>query len=168
MSKKIDKRSFQHLLPDLNPFGCPSYASGHHVHWIQALHSANKSEVAAQTWSGQIIAVDGELLTVRKADGSLSRFRNHDPARLVVILEHFGIDVTVNDQYAILRAGITRTGAFCISVRADSGEPLEPCLTVGLPSNPSNPADQQVDAGFRANAWFSAPTASVTKSRRTR
>jgi len=35
--------------------------------------------------------------------------------------------VTVNDQYCIMRAGITRNGSTCISVQADKGEALEPC-----------------------------------------
>ena len=143
---------------------CTIYAPGHTIHYIQALHSANHKAVSAQTWRGKVLAVDGEVVTVRKSDGDLTRFRMHNPAGLVAILENLGVDVTVNDQYAILRAGITRTGSYCISVQADSGEPLGPCLTVGLPSNPSNLADQQVAADLRTNARFSAPSASLTKS----
>lgn len=135
MSKKIDTRSFRRLLPDLSRFGCISYKAGHNVHWIQALHSANKPEVAVQTWTGKIVTVEGEVVTVRKLDGSVARFRNHDPARLVVILEHMGVKVTVNEQYAILRAGITPAGSFCISVRADSGQPLGQCPTGDEPAS---------------------------------
>jgi len=133
MSKRIDRESLRRVLPDLSRFGCTSYRAGHNVHWIQALHSANKAEVAAQTWSGQIVTVDGELLTVRKPDNTLIRFRNHDPARLVVTLEHMGVDITVNDQFKILRAGITPAGSFGFSVQPDTGEPLGPCKTDQLP-----------------------------------
>jgi hypothetical protein len=144
---------------------CTSYAPGHNVHYIQALHSANQKAVSAQTWPGKVVAVDGEILTVRKPGGDLTRFRIHNPAGLVAILEHVGVDVTVNDQYAILRAGITRTGSSCISVQTDSGEPLRPCPTDDLPSNP---ADQQRAADIRTKARFRAPDANPTKSRRTR
>jgi len=133
MSKKIATRSFHRLLPDLSRLGCKSYKAGHNVHWIQALHSANKPEVAAQTWTGKIVTVEDEVVTVRKPDGSVARFRNHDPDRLVVILEHKGVEVTVNEQYAILQAGITPAGSFCISVQADKGEPLGPCYFGDLP-----------------------------------
>ena len=153
MSKKIDLGSLRSLLPDWSRFGCTSYRPGHNVHWIQALHSANKAEVAAQTWSGQIVTVDGELLTVRQPDGSLKRFRNHDPARLVIILEHMGVDITVNDQFKILRAGITPAGSFGFSVQPDSGEPLGPCPTGDLHSD----AADQLLAGIRTHGGFSAP-----------
>ena len=144
---------------------CTTYAPGHTVHYIQALQSANRKAASAQTWRGKVVAVDGEVVTVRKSDGDLTRFRMHNPAGLVAILEDLGVDVTVNDQYAILRAGITRTGSFCISVKADSGEPLGPCPT---DDPPSNPADQQLAADIRTNARFRAPAASPTKSRGTR
>ena len=133
MSKKIATRSFHRLLPDLSRLGCKTYKAGHNVHWIQALRSSNDEAAAAKTWSGKVTAVEGEVVTVRKPDGSLARFRNHDPARLVVILEHKGVEVTVNEQYAILRAGITPAGSFCISVQADKGEPLGPCYVGDLP-----------------------------------
>ena len=91
------------------------------------MHSANHKQVAAQTWSGKVDTIEGEVVTVRKPDGSLARFRTHDPALLVAIVERRGVKVTVNDQYCIMRAGITRAGSTCISVQADEGEPLEPC-----------------------------------------
>ena len=130
MSNKIDLESLRRLLPALSRFGCTSFRPGHNVHWIQALHSANKAEVAAQTWSGQILTFEGEVLTVRKPDNSLILFRNHDPARLIVILEHIGAEITVNDQFKILRAGITPAGSFGFSVQTDNGEPLGPCKTI--------------------------------------
>lgn len=154
MSNKIEPRALRRLLPDPSRFGCTSYAPGHNVHWIQVLHSANKPAVSARTWPGKAVAVDGEVLTVRKPDGSLTRFPLHDPARLVVILEHIGVDVRVNDQYAILRACITRAGSFPFSVQADRGEPLGPCSTGDLPSNV---ADEQLEAGIRTTVEFSAP-----------
>jgi hypothetical protein len=152
MSKKIDLESLRRLLPDLSRFGCTSYQPGHNVHWIQALHSANKAEVAAQTWSGQIVTVEGELLTVRKADKTLIRFRNHDPARLVVILEHMGVDITVNDQFKIARAGITPAGSFGFSVQPDSGEPLGPCPT----GEHFDAAEELLAAGIRTHRGFTA------------
>ena len=134
MSVKIDQ-SFLHVLPlpDSSGLVCQSYAPGHNVHWIQALHSANHKAVAAQTWSGKVLTIDGEVVTVGKPDGSLVRFRTHDSAHLASIVKRGGAKVTVNDQYCIMRAGITREGSTCISVQADKGEPLEPCHIGDLP-----------------------------------
>jgi hypothetical protein len=117
--------------------------------------SANKPEVAAQTWLGQIVRVDGELLTVRKPDNGLIGFRKHDPARLVVILEHMGVAVTVNDQFAILRAGITPAGSFGFSVQPDNGEPLGPCKTDQLPPDLTA---EQLSARIRTHSGFSVGT----------
>lgn len=61
---------------------CTSYAPGHTVHWIQALHSANKPEVARLTRRGTLTAVDGDLLTIDVTDGGggeQERYRNHEP-----------------------------------------------------------------------------------------
>ena len=135
MSKKIATRSFERLLPDLGRLGCKTYKAGHNVHWIQALRSSNDEAAAAKTWSGKVTTVEGEVVTVRKPDGSLARFRTHDPARLIAILKRKGVKVTVNDQYCIMRAGFTRNGSTCLSVQADKGEPLGPCKTADLPSS---------------------------------
>ena len=134
MSVKIDQ-SFLHSLPlpDTSALVCTWYAPGHNVHWIQALHSANHTEVASQTWSGKVLTIDCEVVTVGKPDGSLVRFRTHDPAHLASIVKRGGAKVTVNDQYCIMRASITRNGSTCISVQADKGEPLEPCHIGELP-----------------------------------
>jgi hypothetical protein len=48
-------------------------------------------------------------------------------------LQRRGVQVTVSDQYCIMRAGITRAGSSCISVQADKGEPLGPCKIEDLP-----------------------------------
>jgi len=150
MSKKINPRPSSQLpIPNPHRLGCTSYFAGHNVHWIQALHTANRPEVSAQSWRGQIVTVDGEVLTVRKSDGSLTRFRNHDPARLVAVVERTGVDVLINDQYAILRVG-----SFCFSVKADSGEPLGPCPTDQLPPNPTA---EQIVARIRTHGGFSGP-----------
>ena len=150
MSKKIDPRSSGQLpIHDLHRLGCTSYFAGHNVHWIQALHTANKPEVSAQSWRGQIVTVDGEVLTVRKPGDNLTRFRNHDPARLVAVVERTGVDVLINDQYAILRVG-----SFCFSVKADSGEPLGPCP---IDQPPPNLTTEQIVARVRTHGGFSGP-----------
>lgn len=140
MSKKTNQGTEGPSLdvPDPRRFGCMSYGAGHQAHWIQWMHSARNESlnnlgskaVSAPTWSGKVVSVEGELLTVRKPDGSLRRFRHHDPVRLAVVLEHMGVDVTVDERWSFLRAGFTEAGhAFCFSVQADRGLPLGPCLT---------------------------------------
>jgi hypothetical protein len=134
MSVKIDQSSL-HVLPihRSGRLACVTYAPGHNVHWIQALRSSNDKEASTQTWSGIVTDVGGEVVTIRKPDGSLARFRTHDPARLVLILRRKGVKVTVNDRYAIMRAGFTRNGSTCLSVQADKGEPLGACTIADLP-----------------------------------
>ena len=128
MPVKLDQSMLLHLpLAGSCALVCISYAPGYTVHWIQALHGANDKAVAAQAWSGKVVTVEGEVVTVRKPDGSLALFQIPDPAGLVVILQDGGVAVTVNDQYAIMRAGIALAGSFWVSVQVDKGEPLGPC-----------------------------------------
>ena len=95
MSVKIDQSSLHVLpLPRSGGLVCVTYAPGHNVHWIQALRSANDKEAAAQTWSGVVTAVEGEVVTVSKPDDSLVRFRVHDPAGLAALLQRRGMKVT--------------------------------------------------------------------------
>jgi hypothetical protein len=150
MSRKIDLESFDRLVPDPNRFGCISYLAGHNPHWIQWSHSARETG-PAKTWPGKVVTVEGEVLTVRRPDESLVRFRCHDPVRLIFILEHLGVDVAVNDRWSILRAGITEAGAFCFSVIADDGQPLGPCPIGALPSNVAG-VDVRRHVGFSAPA----------------
>jgi len=142
MSVKIDQSSLGDL-PNSGGRVCASYAPGHNVHWIQALQSANNEAVSAKTWPGKVLTVDGEVVTVCKPDDSLVRFRIHDPARLVALLQRKGMVVTVNDQFCIMQAGITRSGSICFSVQPDKGEPLGPCKTA---DPASNPVDGQVES----------------------
>ena len=129
MSKKTKKSSLR--VPDPFRFGCTAYFAGHQVHWIQALRSANNESlhsvgsvaVSAPTWSGKVVSVEGEVLTVRKSDGSLARFRNHDPVRLVFILEHLGVDVPVHERWSTRRAGTTEAGSRRFPLNPHRGHP---------------------------------------------
>ncbi len=106
-------------MPSVPPLQrCTSYAPGHTVHWIQALHTANKPEVARRTRKGALVAVDGDVLTIRfAADSEPERFRNHDPQRLLRITGALPAAVSLNDGYCILRVG-----TYCFSVlRAPAG-----------------------------------------------
>jgi hypothetical protein len=105
------------------PKRCTSYHSGHTVHWIQALHVANKPEVEARTRWGVIQSISGEVIEIRFDDGDVVRYRNHEMGRLSVVTGGSG-PVSVNDQYSLLRAG-----GFCFSVARDAGRPLQPCGT---------------------------------------
>ena len=105
------------------PKQCSSYRSGHTVHWIQALHVANKPDVEARTRWGVIQSINGEVVEIRFDDGGLVRYRNHETGRLSVVTGGSG-PVSVNDQYSLLRAG-----GLCFSVARDAGQPLQPCAT---------------------------------------
>lgn len=120
-----------------SPKRCTSYAPGHTVHWIQALHTANKPEVARRTRQGTLIAVDGDELTIRFAgDAELERFRNHDPKRLLAAARRLPVTVSLNDRYCILRVG-----PYCFSVLKAARGPLGRC-----------PVDDLVDDGPEALA----------------
>ena len=143
------KRPSRPRIPALSRLGCTSYAAGHGVHWIQALHTANKPEVSRASWRGQIVSIDGEVITVRRHDGEIVVLRNHDPARLIAISGGPGAGVLVNDQYAILRVG-----GYTFSVLPDSGEPLEPCPTDELRPDAT---DDELVARLDSHGGFSVP-----------
>jgi hypothetical protein len=100
---------------------CSSHHPGHTVHWIQALHTANKPQAARRTWPGTIRGIDGEVVTIARGR-RLHRYRNHDPERLAAVVAGVGRRVSLNDQYSIMRVG-----SYCFSVARDRGVPLEPC-----------------------------------------
>jgi hypothetical protein len=144
------RRAARTPIPDAHRLGCVSYHAGHNVHWIQALHSINKPEVAARSWTGRILGMDGDSLTVRKPDGDLVVFRNHDLERLAAIRVVEGSDtVVVNDQYAILRVG-----NYCFSVKRDTGRRLSRCIS---DPPPRDPTDGQLAAQLDSHGGFSVP-----------
>lgn len=117
---EVDRRA----IPDVHRTGCTSYHAGHNVHWIQALHTANKPEVAQLSWPGTIVSIDDEILAVRTPTGEILRYRNHDLLRLAAAVDNIGAEVVINSRYAILRVGTA-----CFSIRQDTGEPLDACPT---------------------------------------
>lgn len=131
------------------PRRCTSYAAGHTVHWIQALHSANKPEVARRTRTGTLTAVEGDLLTIRfAADAEPERFRNHEPQRLLAIARQLPAAVSLNDQYCILRVG-----TYCFSVKQATSGPWGRCPVDDLPdSSPETLAERT-----RTHGGFSVP-----------
>lgn len=92
-------------IPELARIACDSYRAGHHVHWIQALRTANDHSVSALSWWGSLVAVDGTELSITKEDGETIALNNHDPERLVAIAGELPVQVLVNDGYSILRIG---------------------------------------------------------------
>ena len=86
------------------PKTCTYYSAGHTVHWIQALHVANRPEVEARTRHGVIRSIRGEVIEVHFDDGDVVRYRHHETGRLSVVSGGTG-PVSVNDQYSLLRAG---------------------------------------------------------------
>ena len=126
------------------PRRCTSYAAGHTVHWIQALHPVNKPQVARRTRKGTLTAVDGDLLTIRFPGGGVpERFHNHEPRRLLAIARRLPAAVSLNDEYCILRV---RT--YCFSVRPARGGPLSPCPRDELTdSSPQSLADRLLSHG---------------------
>lgn len=127
---------------------CESYRAGHRVHWIQALHTANKPEVRHASWYGRVLELAGTRLLIERVrssappprgrDGlkiagyqrrlqrrdnggdSVLVLENHDPERLARLVA-VGTAVEINDAYAIMRVG-----GHCFSVTRG---PLEPCAT---------------------------------------
>jgi hypothetical protein len=136
-------------VPKLNDVDCQSYRPGHHIHWIQALHTANKPEISAKSWTGRILEFAADGLTVEKPDGTSVRFLNHHMDRLVALSGGLGSSVVVNDQYAILRCG-----SCCFSVAVDEGQRLATCIAERPPANPT---DEQRAQLVETHGGFSAP-----------
>lgn len=135
--------------PDRRRLGCTLYTAGHNVHWIQALHTANKPEVSRRSWAGRIESIDGQRVTVRRKDGRTFVLLNHDPERLRLISADNAGQVVVNDQYALLRVR-----GYCFSVKRDDGRPLTRCLTDELPEGAS---DEQRAERLETHGGFSVP-----------
>lgn len=161
--------------PSLHRLGCTSYAPGHNVHWIQALHTVNKPEVAAESWHGRVLELSGTRLLVQPVEPPRptlprtggSKIAGHGKLRLrspasgsppAVSLEHHDAErlawfvqgntsVLVNDQYAILRVG-----SYCFSVTTGS---LDPCPTDALPAAAS---EEHFAQRLRTHGGFSAPS----------
>lgn len=128
---------------------CTLYAAGHTVHWIQALHSANKPEVARRTRTGTLIAVDGEVLMISfGADGEPERFRNHEPERLRAIARRLPTAVSLNDQYCLLRVG-----TYCFSVKQATSGPLGRCPV----DDPPDSSPETLAERTRTHGGFSVP-----------
>jgi hypothetical protein len=129
------------------PKRCSYFSPGHTVHWIQALHVANKPEVEARTRCGVIQSISGDVVEVHFDDGDVVRYRNHETGRLSIVTSGSG-PVSVNDQYSLLRAG-----GSCFSVARDAGRPLQPCATDDVAG--TDPA--ALAEGLHTHGGFSTP-----------
>jgi hypothetical protein len=110
-------------MPDPSPTrDCTAYIAGHEVHWIQALHVANKPEVARQTVWGQLLDVTGTLIRIDFA-GVVHGFHNHDPRRVSSIAP-LPVWVSWNEQYCLLNMWHQ-----LFSVSPEDRGPLGPCPT---------------------------------------
>jgi hypothetical protein len=102
---------------------CQSYRPGHSVHWIQA----GKSRDDGQRVPGRIVDISGDLVVVSTAEG-IRRYRNHDPGRLELLARKYGAGVAIQGHWSILTVA-----GYYISITADSGRPLAPCMLENLP-----------------------------------
>ncbi len=116
-------------VPALTDVDCHSHRAGHHVHWMQALNSINKPESARLTWTGRIVALDGLGIDVAQPDGTIVRYLNHHMERLIALSGGVGVNVSVNNHWAILRCG-----SYGFSINADVGQPLDRCITARRPA----------------------------------
>jgi len=136
-------------IPALTDVDCHSYRAGHHVHWMQALNSINKTEYARLTWTGKIVALDGLGIDVARPDGTIVRYLNHHMERLLALSGDVESNVSVNDHWAILRCG-----SYTFSISEDLGQPLTDCVTERPPANPT---DEERAALIQSHGGFSAP-----------
>jgi hypothetical protein len=128
---------------------CTSYEAGHTVHWIQALHTANKPEVARRTRRGTLVAVDGDVLMIRFAvDAEPEGFRNHEPQRLLTIARRLPTAVSLNDRYCILLVD-----TYCFSVRPAARGPLGQCPV----DDPVDSSPEALAERTRTHGGFSVP-----------
>jgi hypothetical protein len=105
---------------------CTSYAPGHQVNPIAALHRANHPEYAALDRPGWVMRIEREVLVVAFDGGTIARFRNHDTVRLGGLIVDHGPRVAFSPHHRLLRLEHDG-GAFCFNVADDDGERLTPC-----------------------------------------
>ena len=110
----------------LTDIDCQSYARGHGVHWIPALRSSN-GPAQDSHWTGSIIGLAADGLTLRRQDGSEVRYLNHHMARLIALCGGVGSEVRVHDGYGLLRTP-SPDGSYCFNIVLDTGTPLAPCI----------------------------------------
>jgi hypothetical protein len=106
----------------LRPKMCGLLAPGHHPHWIQALGSENKPDIAVLTVTGRVVSITRELIVLELPAGKAG-FRNHDPWRM----RRGGDQVRFNPHYRVLRWPTVPGPAF--ELAPDEGELLSRCLT---------------------------------------
>jgi hypothetical protein len=104
------------------PKNCTMYWPGHTVHWIQALHTANKPEHIALRRCGHVVRIHVDVVTV-DFGATIKGYRNHDIARLHALIAAYGTAVVVNEAYSIMRVGRT----WCVSLAPDEGRLLRTC-----------------------------------------
>jgi hypothetical protein len=119
--------------PRLRPEVCALLAPGHRPHWIQALGSENKPEIAALTVTGRVVSLDGELIILDLPDGTAG-FRNHNPDLMHRCLSDGGRQVRFNRHYRVLRWPAVPGPVF--EVAPNEGFPLGRCLTDGDLADP--------------------------------
>jgi hypothetical protein len=110
---------------DPNQLLCYSYHLGHTPHWIQALHSGR--DIENPPVPGHLVEVheDGRLIV--DIDGTPRRLWNHDPARLVALVERNSGQVTFQCRWGLLRTP-SSNGSFVFSV-CDADAPRRDCLS---------------------------------------
>jgi hypothetical protein len=113
---------------------CSSYAPGHQVNPIVALHRANNPVYAAADRPAWVVRIEREVIVVAFDSGTIGTFRNHDTARLGGLIIDHGPWVAFSPHHRLLRMG-QEAGTFCFNVAADTGEALAPCGE-GLASGP--------------------------------
>lgn len=105
---------------------CTSYAPGHQVNPVTALHRANHPLYASADRPGWVVRIQREVIVIAFDGGTLGRFRHHNTVRLGGLIIDHGPRVAYSPHHGLLRLE-HEDGAFCFNVAEDTGRPLTPC-----------------------------------------
>lgn len=105
---------------------CTSFAPGHTVNPVAALHRGNNPVYAAADRPGWVVRIHREVIVVAFDGGTLGRFRNHDTIGLGGLIIDHGPRVAYSPHHGLLRLE-HEGGAYVFNVADDTGEPLGPC-----------------------------------------
>ena len=106
------------MSPTPLPVRCGSFKPGHEVHWIQGLRSAEDDE--NRPLPGRLLEVDDAGRVVVEVAGDRIEFWNHEPARLMTLVDRNEGAILVQERWSLLKTR-SSDGHVCFSVcRIDS------------------------------------------------
>lgn len=111
-----------------SPKPCFTIGAGHHIRYHKGVIGDPDD-----AWA-EVVSVEGEVITVDRADGERLRFRHHETDRFALAVEWFGTEVVVRPSFLAVphdvevRPDEWATAHYLFGIATDRGKPLGRCL----------------------------------------